>query len=101
MANKEITVNTSTLTGDINELQTALTNARTQLNEMFNQVRELDAMWDGAANAEFNVQFNNDYENMKKLCKTIESLISCMRYARDQYGACEKNVNGIVSSIVI
>lgn len=101
MASKEITVNTSTLTGDINELRTTLSSAKAQLNDMFNQIAELDTMWDGPANLEFNRQFGNDYENAKNLCDTIESLLGCMEFARDQYNLCENEVNSIVSAIMI
>lgn len=97
----EITVDTVTLSGDIEELQNSLSGIRRQLNEMFEQVAELDAMWDGPANAEFNRQFTNDYENSKELCNTVESIIQCMQYAREQYNLCENEVNGIVASINI
>lgn len=101
MAFREITVNTSTLTGDINELKSALKSARAQLKEMFDQVTELDAMWDGPANQEFNRQFGIDYKNAGNLCNTVESLIGCMEYARDQYNMCENEVNSVVSSISV
>lgn len=101
MAVKEIAVNTSTLTSDISELQTTLASARAQLDDMFNQVAELDTMWDGPANEEFNRQFGNDYENAKNLCRTIESLLECMKFARDQYNICENEINDIVSAITI
>lgn len=95
----EITVNTSTLAGDIGELRGALSSARAQLEEMFGQVAELDAMWDGPANQEFNRQFGNDYENAKNLCAMVESLLACMEYARDRYNRCENEVNGVVAAI--
>lgn len=101
MANREIAVNTSTLAGDINELRTALGNARSYLKEMFNQLGELDVMWDGPANDAFKRQFANDYENAKNLCNTIDSLLSNMEYAREQYNACENEINSIVSAISI
>lgn len=101
MAGKEIAVDTSTLAGDISELRTTLSAARAQLNDMFNQVAELDAMWDGPANEEFKKQFGIDYENAKNLCATVESLLGCMEFARDQYNLCENEVNGIVSAIRI
>ena len=101
MASQEIAVNTSTLAGDIGELRTALGNAKKQLEDMFAQVTELDAMWDGPANEEFRKQFGADYENSKNLCKTVESLIACMEYAKEQYNLCENAVNGIVASISI
>lgn len=97
----EITVDTAALAGDIEELQNVLAKVRSQLNQMFEQVSELDAMWDGPANAEFNRQFANDYENSKELCNTVESIIQCMQYAKEQYNICENEVNGIVASINI
>lgn len=101
MANKEIAINTSTLAGDIGEMRTELGNARGRLKEMFDQVAELDMMWDGPANETFKQQFNNDYENAKNLCDTIESLLASMENASEQYDACESIVNGIVSAISI
>lgn len=101
MTIKEITVDTSTLTGDINELRVALLSARTQLKDMFDQIAELDRMWDGPANQEFNRQFGNDYKNAKNLCETIDALIDCMEFARNQYNSCEDKINQIVSAISI
>lgn len=101
MANQEITINTDTLASDIAELNSALETARRTLSDMFTQIQELDAMWDGPANDEFNKQFTNDHENAKGLCATVESLIACMEYAREQYNSCENQVNGIVSAIRI
>lgn len=98
---KEITVDTSSLAGDVGELQTALSAVETQLKNMFEQVTELDAMWDGPANDEFNRQFANDYENSKKLCETVRSIIDSMQYAREQYDICENEVNAIISAIAI
>ena len=100
MSAKEITVNTSTLTGDIEELR-ALLSANAQLEEMFSRVKELDTMWDGPANSEFNLQFSNDYENAKNICKTVESLLECMEFAKNEYNSCENEVNTIVSAISI
>lgn len=97
----DITVNTSTLAGDIEELRGALSSARTQLEEMFGQVAELDAMWDGPANQEFNRQFGNDYENAKNLCVTVETLLACMENARSQYDRCESEVNSVVAAIAL
>lgn len=101
MSAKEITVNTSTLAGDIEELRETLLTANAQLEEMFDRVKELDTMWDGPANSEFNLQFSNDYENAKNICKTVESLLECMEFAKNEYNSCENEVNTIVSAISI
>ena len=101
MAFREITVDTQTLAGDISELETALSAAEAQLEEMFNQVTVLDTMWDGPANAEFNHQFKTDHDSAKEMLGNVRSLIECMTYAREQYDICENDVYGIVSSIKI
>jgi uncharacterized protein YukE len=101
MAIKEIAIDTSTLNTDIGELQTALDSAKMQLEDMYTQMTELDTMWDGPANEEFNIQFKLDYTNTKSLFETIASLIECMEYARDQYNSCENEVGSLVNSIRI
>lgn len=101
MAVREIAVNTSTLANDIRELGTTLSAVRAQMNQMFNQIAELDTMWDGPANAEFNKQFARDRQNTENMCKTVDSLITCMGYARDQYNSCESEVNSVIGSIRI
>ena len=101
MAFREITVDTQTLANDISELETVLSAAGAQLEEMFNQVAELDTMWDGPANAEFSRQFGMDYESAKEMLGNVRSLIECMTYAREQYDICENDVYGIVSSITV
>jgi uncharacterized protein YukE len=101
MAVKEIAVDTSTLNTDIGELTTALDSAKKQLEDMFTQMTELDTMWDGPANEEFNKQFQLDYANTNSLFDTIASLIECMEYARDQYNSCENEVSSLVNSIKI
>lgn len=98
---QEIAVDTSILTTDIVDLQEALDRVRRQLTDMFTQVEELDAMWDGPANDEFKRQFANDYENSKELCDVVESIIECMQYAKGQYDLCENNINQIINSINI
>lgn len=101
MANQEITINTDSLASDISELERTLATARKMLDDMFSQIQELDAMWEGPANEIFNRQFANDYENAKGLCATVQSLAACMQYAKEQYNSCENQVNGIVSAIKI
>lgn len=101
MAKQEIAVNTSLLTGDIVELRDALNRARILLDRMFQQIRELDVMWDGPSNEEFNRQFANDYDNASGLCRMADSLIECMEYARDRYNLGENQVNSIIERIRI
>lgn len=98
---EEIAIDTSILMSDTNELKSILEKTKKQMESMFEQIVELDAMWDGLANEEFKKQFENDYQNTQNLCKTVESLIECMEYARKQYDLCENEVSDIVDAIGI
>lgn len=98
---QEIEINTGVLATDIGRLREALGKARKQLENMFTDIQELDAMWDGPANEEFRKQFTNDYANSKELCNTVDSIIECMQYAREQYEVCENEVGDIINRITI
>lgn len=100
MAN-EIATKTESMEKDINELTTLLSNAEKAMNQMFSEMVALDAMWDGAANEAFNIQFANDYQLSKDMCKTIRDLIGCISFAKTEYVKCEQEVGSIVSSIRI
>lgn len=97
----EITVNTSTLAGDIEELRRALSSARTGIEEMFGQMAELDTMWEGPANQEFRKQFGNDYENARSVCEKVEWMLACMEKARERYDQCEHEVNDVIAAIAL
>ena len=69
------------------------------LNTMFGEIKELDAMWDGQANNAFNIQFNNDYEMMKTVCSNLNKLIESLEYAKAEYLKCEQQVGSAVRSM--
>lgn len=98
---QEITVDTATLESDICELREALESARNQLGMMFDDVAELDAMWDGPANDEFKRQFGIDHDNAQKMCDAVGALIESMEFARDRYDRCEGEVRDIIAGIAI
>ena len=97
----EITIDTSILATDIGELRERLEAARNQLKDMFAQITELDAMWDGPANEEFKKQFGIDYENANEMCNTVEKLIESMEFAKAEYDKCDAEVSDIVAAITI
>ena len=97
----EITVNTWTLSSDIETLQQQLNVIKTDMDKMYDAVRVLDSMWDGPANQAFNVQFNSDRNDMLELCNTVQKIIDCMEYAKKEYNSCEADVGSIVASIAI
>ena len=98
---QEISINTSTLSGDIDKLQQQLNIIRNDLSKMYQAVHTLDTMWYGPANAAFNMQFNKDKNDMTELCNTVQRIIDCMEYAKKEYNSCEGEVSGIIDSIAI
>lgn len=98
---QEITVDMSLLNTDIGELDDALGQLRNHLNGVFTDIQELDMMWDGPANTEFQKQFTNDHQNMENMCETIKSIIENYRNANKEYTSCENSVYDAVASINI
>ena len=99
MANKEIEIETNTLSNDISELTNMVQVARKNIDSMVTDMQQLDAMWDGPANQVLMAQFANDAQYAEEICKMVEKLIECMEYARKQYDTCESEVGSLVSSI--
>ena len=101
MTIQEITVDMSMLAIDIGVLQENVALLRSQMQEMFQEITELDTMWDGPANDAFNAQFQADYTVMENLCKTFDSMIECYEFANKEYNSCENSVHDIVAAISI
>lgn len=97
----EIAVDTNYLQMQITEMRDALGRAREGMAEMYDQVNELDAMWDGPANATFNQQFLKDKNMMEEMCSTIEQIIVSMENAKREYEGCESDVRQIIAEIRI
>ena len=96
-----IEINISNLKGDIQDMQTEIGEIRRIMAQAYQAVGELDAMWDGPANIEFNKAFNNDRAAMEELCKIVDHLIGYMENARDEYTKCEAAVSAAIDGIRI
>jgi uncharacterized protein YukE len=101
MVGHEVSVDTNNLRMDITNLEDALKKAKIQLKDMFTQVEELDEMWDGPANETFRKQFKKDYDDSLAICDTVDDIIECLKYAREQYDLCENGVESLISKINI
>jgi uncharacterized protein YukE len=66
---------------------------------MFDEIRELDTMWDGEANNAFNVQFANDYDMMLEVIKELRALIDSLEFSRNEYVRCENQVSAAINSM--
>ncbi len=99
--NHNITVNTDTLKKDSQDITTKAENLRASLEEVYNEVKALDTMWDGPANTAFNLQFAKDYENFKKVCTTIENFAQDMNNAASEYERCESEIQSVIKALKV
>ena len=94
-----VSVNNERLTENINEISSELRSMETEINGIYEQIVYLNSMWDGPANALFNISFNNDSRDvldaLAKMSKFIDSLDEC----RKKYDECEMSVMDEVSKI--
>lgn len=97
----DITVNTSTLASDITALREAVSMARAGLEEVFSQMAELDAMWEGPASQEFHRQFGNDYKDAGNLWDKVETMLACIEYAKERYNQCENETRDVIAAITL
>lgn len=92
-------INVNKLGSDVGTAKEKLTYIEQNISRMFSEIKELDAMWDGAANNAFNVQFNADYEMMKQVCSDINRLIGSMEYSKNQYQSCESQISSAINAL--
>ena len=98
---KEIKVDTNQMGKDIDMLKNSLQAIKSGSNMMYDQVRALDASWDGTANQAFNQQFSRDRNDMESICNTIEGVIQSMEYAKKEYETCEAEISAIIEQIKV
>lgn len=99
MTVNEIEINTSTLTGTIENLENATSKLEEQIKKMFQTIEELDQMWDGEANNAFNEQFSQDHKMCQQMCREIREMIDSFQHAREEYDKCESRVDELVRQL--
>lgn len=101
MAITVIEVNTNVMARDIESLDNKLRQIKSRMKSMFTSIQELDSMWDGPSNEEFNRQFQLDYGMCEELCTILSELIESLTHAKSEYEKCERNVEGVIQAIRI
>lgn len=96
-----IEVNMQTLEQDVQEMRELLESIEKDMDGMFATVKELDTMWDGPANQEFNRQFLRDRQVMTSVCEAAEGVIDSMENAKESYRKCEASVKAEIDGIKI
>lgn len=92
---------TEPLCADKGTMEAELNAVRAELQQLFQEMQELDSMWDGPASQAFSVQFQTDYDIMQDIMENLEGFIQCMQYAADEYNKCESTIAELISAIRI
>lgn len=101
MGIKQIATDTVIMQNDITALEEALGTVKTKMENMFTNMKALDAMWTGTANMAFMMQFNKDYSSLKEISEILTNLIESVKSAKVEYEKCESSVNTVIKNIKI
>lgn len=96
-----IRMDTDMMKNTISDMQSLLDQLQETANQAYNDVAELDTMWDGAANTAFKNEFRRDKNHMQTLIMSIREYLIAFNNAREEYRACENQVEELVRLISI
>lgn len=98
---EKIKVNTFKQNQDQKKLSECLNLIEGDIRDIYEQVGQLDQMWDGEANKAFNIQFGNDYRTICEILQQIKKFLSVFDDVRNAYESCESEVGEIIRAIQI
>lgn len=101
MAIDYIQINTGSLGNTINEMNRHIEELKGYMNQVYQEIQELDGMWDGEANLAFNHQFMTDHQAFLEMCDDLKAYTESLECAKNEYNKCENNVAEIVRSLRI
>ncbi len=87
----------SQLQNIISQLTNLNSQYQAKVNELCNEQRRLDGMWDGDANTAFNNNFNKDKRQFNEFHAAIKEYIEKLRTIKDNYENAETQNKRIVS----
>lgn len=96
---KELEIETSRLSSDIENLKGSLAGMRASGENLMASINQLSSMWEGETKDAFTLQFQSDYETLKNLAQVLEELIQDLEAAKNRYDNCENRVGSIIQAI--
>lgn len=88
----------SQLQNVISQLTNLNSQYQTKVNDLCNEQRRLDGMWDGDANTAFNNNFNKDKRQFDEFHTAIKEYIDKLKTIKDNYENAETQNKKIVSN---
>ena len=96
-----IKVNTTTLKKDKDSIEAQLKKVREKIKNMRQDVKAMNKMWEGEANAAFNQAFEDDITKLEQICSMFDEIVKYEATAKKEYDTCEKQVASLVESISV
>lgn len=96
---KELEVETTRLSSDIENLRQHLNGMRKSGSSMMELLNQLGTMWEGEAKNAFAEQFTSDYETLCNMADVLEDLIKDLEEARTRYDSCERDVGSVIETM--
>lgn len=97
----ELEINTDFLAGDIRAMEEQLNQTNRLLHEIYAEVEEMNAMWEGPANQAFCRAFHKDQDRFSQITKGMQEYLQQLQAAGRAYEACEHAASKTVASIRI
>jgi len=79
------------------QVQSNVDDWRAAVEQIYNHVREMDAMWDGLGNDSFNKVFSGERPNFDNLNTLMTEYCNAVIRAAEAYDRGEEEIRGIVS----
>ena len=92
-----IEVQTQNMRGAANEFQGKSAEWQNYVNQIWQHLQELDAMWDGDANVAFDALVEEDKPKFDRLQRMMEDYKAAITAAAERYDEAEEEVKNIVS----
>lgn len=86
---------------DIAQLQECVIASTEELEKLSIEFEELTQMWTGEASKHFFKNSRKDCKSAKNFYKKMESFISSMNFAAEEYSRCESDTERLISEIRI
>ena len=94
----EIRVNTDNMRSTATVFQEKINDWNSLVQQLWSLMEELDAMWDGDANEEFNALVTEDKPKFERLAQMMETYKTAIDTAASKYDSGEAEVKNIVST---
>lgn len=98
---EKINVNTNRLSKTAEKVNNDIRDMSTELLNMEQSVKELDAMWDGESSEAFKAAFHRDIQLANQMIVNLNDIYQYEQNAKTEYEKCEQKVAQLIEEIMV